>query len=156
MCGCLHTCTHIACCLWQRKKLEPNTGSYTPPTHVQREHSVTQLLSCCSHTEEARAPKVDTQTRFAGTHLPCKSMPSLYCSTSQSSLLVWLYGGFSMMHHGNKCPLHQTSIIELDAYHSPSTPVLAFAQIYCCMLLQKRPYLIPDGLKATVTVYLHI
>lgn len=117
--------THSLLSMAEKK---PNTGSYTPPTHVQREHSVTQLLSCCSHTEEARAPKVDTQTRFAGTHLPCKSMPSLYCSTSQSSFLLWLYVGFSMMHYGNKCSLHQTSIIELDAYHSPGAPVLAFEQ----------------------------
>lgn len=36
---------------------------YSTHTHEESEHSVTQPLSSCCHTQEARAREVNTQTR---------------------------------------------------------------------------------------------
>lgn len=67
---------------------EKRSSSYTPPTHVKREHSVTQLLSSYSHSQEARAPEVNTLTRLAGTYPLCRPILSTYFFTSQSSCLL--------------------------------------------------------------------
>lgn len=44
-----------------RKKIWRSERSlYTPPTHVKRVCHVTQMLSSYFHSQEARAPKVNT------------------------------------------------------------------------------------------------
>lgn len=49
------TYTYTACSSWHRKKIEVSTSSFTPPRHVKREHSVIQLLSSYSYSQEAGA-----------------------------------------------------------------------------------------------------
>ena len=69
-----HTHTHI------QKDRGEHKLIYSTHTREQREQSVTQPLSSCSHAEEARAPEVNTQTRLAPTHPLCRPLCRLIFS----------------------------------------------------------------------------